>query len=97
MDLVLTGLHWSHCFVYLDDIIVAGRTFDEHIDRLRIVLERLNQAGLTLKPSKCQRARTEVKYQGHLIDENGIRPDHAKCQAVESSHCQKAKRMLEHP
>ena len=54
------------------------------MDRLRIVLERLNQAGLTLKPSKCQWVRTEVKYLGHLIDENGIRPDPAKCQAVES-------------
>ena len=65
MDLVLTGLHWSECLVYLDDIIIFGRTFDEHLSRSRTVLERLNQAGLTLKPSKCQWARNEVKYLGH--------------------------------
>ena len=82
MDLVLTGLHWSECLVYLDDIIIFGRTFDEHLSRLRTVLERLNQAGLTLKPSKCQWARNEVKYLGHLIDGTGIRPDPAKCKAV---------------
>ena len=52
MDLVLTGLHWSHCLVYLDDIIVFGRTFDEHLDRLRMVLERQNQAGLTVTDGK---------------------------------------------
>ena len=59
------------------------KLFEEHLTRLRIVLERLDQAGLTLKPSKCQWARTEVKYLGHLIDGTGIRPDPAKCTAVE--------------
>ena len=83
MDLVLTGLHWSQCLVYLDDITKFGKTFEEHLTRLRIILERLDQAGLTLKPSKCQWARTEVKYLGHLIDGKGIRPDLAKCIAVE--------------
>ena len=52
--------------VYLDDIIIFGKTFDEHLDRLRIVLKQLNHAGI-------------VKYPGHLIDEKGIRPDPAKC------------------
>ena len=39
MDLVLTGLHWSKCLVYLDDIIIFGRTFDEHLSRLRTEFE----------------------------------------------------------
>ena len=83
MDLVLTGLHWSQCLVYLDDIIIFGKTFEEHLTRLRIVLERLDQVGLTLKPSKCQWAKTEVTYLGHLIDGTGIRPDPTNCKAVE--------------
>ena len=91
MDLVLTGLHWSECLVYLDDIIIFGRTFDEHLSRLRTVLERLNQAGLTLKPSKCQWARNEVIYLGHLIDGTGIRPDPAKCKAVKDFPIPKSK------
>ena len=50
----------------LDDIIIFGKTFDEHLDLLRIVLKQLNQAGI-------------VQCPGHLIDEKGIRPDPAKC------------------
>ena len=84
MDFVLTGLHWSHCLVYLDDVIIFGKTFDEHQERLRIVLNRLCEAGLTLKPSKCQWARTEVKYLGHLISREGIKPDPGKITAVKN-------------
>ena len=55
MDLVLSGLHWTHCLVYLNDIIVVfGSSIEEHLQRLDIVLERIASAGLTLKPSKCQ-------------------------------------------
>ena len=84
MDCVLTRLHWSHCLVYLDDVIIFGKTFDEHQERLRIVLNRLCEAGLTLKPAKCQWARTEVKYLGHLISGKGIIPDHGKISAVKN-------------
>jgi len=84
MDFVLTGLHWSHCLVYLDDVIIFGKTFDEHQERLRIVLNRLCEAGLTLKPAKCQWARTEVKYLGHLISGEGIKPDPGKISAVKN-------------
>ena len=84
MDFLLTGWHWSHCLVYLDDVIIFGKTFDEHQEHLRIVLNRLCAAGLTLKPSKCQWARTEVKYLGHLISGEGIKPDPGKITAVEN-------------
>eukprot|EP00112_Aurelia_sp_Birch-Aquarium-sp1_P022168 Seg6151.1 transcript_id=Seg6151.1/GoldUCD/mRNA.D3Y31 product="Retrovirus-related Pol polyprotein from transposon 297" protein_id=Seg6151.1/GoldUCD/D3Y31 len=82
MDYVLTGLHWSQCLVYLDDVIIFGRDFEEHLTRLRTVLTRLNAAGLSLKPSKCHWAKTEVKYLGHVIDGEGIKPDPSKLLAV---------------
>ena len=83
MNYVLTGLHWTHCLVYLDDIIIFSRTFEEHMDRLKTVLSRLKKAGLTLKPRKCQWVQRSVKYLGHIISEDGIRPDSAKIKAVE--------------
>ena len=54
MQHVLSGLHWSICLVYLDDIIVFGKSVEEHLDQLREVLTRLQNAGLIIKPSKCQ-------------------------------------------
>ena len=50
MELVLRGLHWSTCLVYLDDIIVYSSTIEEHFTRLREVFERLRMAGLKIKP-----------------------------------------------
>ena len=41
MDLVLAGLQWSHCLVYLDDVIVIGRSFTEHLQNLQAVFKRL--------------------------------------------------------
>ena len=52
MDKVLRGLNWKQCLVYIDDILVFGRTFDEHSQRLDAVLNRIGAAGLLLKPSK---------------------------------------------
>ena len=54
MDYVLSSLQWSQCLVYLDDIIIFGSSFSEHLERLKTVLTRLKEAGLTLKFSKCQ-------------------------------------------
>ena len=53
MDLVLVGLTYESVMVYLDDIVVFSPTFESHIQRLQQVFERLRQAGLKLKGSKC--------------------------------------------
>ena len=51
MNLALSGLTWTHCLVYLDDIIIWAPTFKEHIHRLRLVSNRIKAAGLKLKLS----------------------------------------------
>ena len=53
MELVLKGLHWKICLIYLDDVIVIGHRFEEELKRLKQVFERLTCAGLNLKPKKC--------------------------------------------
>ena len=82
MDLVLSGLHWSHCLVYLDDIIVFASSFEEHLKRLDTVLGRIASAGLTLKPSKCQWLKKSVKFLGHIVSDKGVTVDPAKVQSV---------------
>ena len=75
MELVLRGLHWSTCLVYLDDVIILGKDFSDHLANLREVLHRFQSAGLTLKPSKCQLFQKEAHFLGHVINQYGIQPD----------------------
>ena len=67
MDLVLSGLQWSHCLVYLDDIIILGTTFKDHLCNILSILRRLREAGLKLKPSKCSFFEESLNYLGHII------------------------------
>ncbi len=53
MEAILRGLQWQTCLIYLDDIIVFGRNIDESLRRLEEALDRIDKAGLKLKPSKC--------------------------------------------
>ena len=82
MEKVLQGLHWQTLLLYLDDVIVIAPDFNTHIQRLREVLQRLQQAGLKLKPSKCELLQTEVRYLGHVVSANGVATDPDKVQAV---------------
>ena len=65
MQVVLAGLEGSGVFVYLDDILIASKSFDEHLKQLREVFECHRSAGLHLKPKKCLFLRDDVPYLGH--------------------------------
>ena len=84
MDNVLRGLQWEKCLVYLDDIIVFGKTFSETLSNLRSVMQRLKSAGLKLKASKCEWFRKSVKYLGHIVSAEGIACDPAKIEVVQA-------------
>ena len=62
MDKVLSGLKWYSCLVYIDDIVVVGDSFENHLYNLVGVLKRLREAGLKVKPSKCSLCQREVQY-----------------------------------
>jgi hypothetical protein len=82
MDLVLAGLQWSSCLVYLDDIIIVGRTFEEHLQNLQAVLIRLREAGLKLKPQKCALCLPQVEFLGHVVSAQGVSTDPRKTEKV---------------
>ena len=52
MDIVMTGLNFETCLMYLDDIIVFSERLDDHLRRLKQLFQRLRQANLKLKRSK---------------------------------------------
>ena len=82
MESCLGDLHLQYCIIYLDGIIVFSKTPDEHIKRLRSVFEKLDQAGLRLKLSKCKFFKKRVEYLGHIISENGIKTNPKKIEAI---------------
>ena len=84
MQTALARLEGKSCFVYIDDILVCSRTFEEHLQQLRLVLERLREAQLRLKVSKCVFLREQVQYLGHAISKQGIGPDPDKVAKVQN-------------
>lgn len=80
VEKVLTGIDGIH--IYYDDVLVAGRTVEEHNHRLELVFQRLLDHGLKLKRSKCSFLKSEVSYLGHVINEKGTRPIPAKIDCV---------------
>ena len=84
MDLVLSGIQWKSCLVYIDDIVIVGKCFQQHLSNLELVLDRLRQAGLRLKTSKYHLFREEVTFLGHRISRQGISTDPKKVSAVQN-------------
>ena len=82
MEMVLRGLNWERCLVYLNDIIVFGKSFEEALANLVQVFERLRKAGLKLKPSKCSLFQTSVKFLGHVVSKEGVACDPDKIDCV---------------
>ena len=82
MECVLRNLTYKICLIYLDDILVYSKTFDDHLSHLRQVFDRLRHANLKLKPSKCKFACTKVTYLGHVVSPDGISPDEDKISDV---------------
>ena len=71
MERVLVGLQWKTCLVYLDDVVVFAKDVPELSRRLVEVFQRIREAGLKLKPSKCYLFQEETRYLGHASQQFG--------------------------
>ena len=74
MQNCLGELNLTYALIYLDDVIVYSKTEQEHLVRLRTILERFMEHGLKLKPSKCNFFHTEISYLGHKVSMAGMEP-----------------------
>lgn len=83
MELVLRRLQWVTLLIYLDDVIITGKTFKEHLNNLGEVLSRFRKFGLKLKPTKCSLYREEVLFLGHVVGKDGVRANPSLVQDVE--------------
>lgn len=84
MNLILSGLQWNCCLVYLDDIIVHGNNFQEHLYNLDLVFSRIQKARLKIKPTKCAFFKEKVKYLGHIVSKEGVAADPEKTVKVKT-------------
>ncbi|XP_065089799.1 uncharacterized protein K02A2.6-like [Ochlerotatus camptorhynchus] len=67
---------------YLDDLLIAGKTQQDHDRRLNAVLHRIREYGFHLRFEKCRVSLPQIKFLGHIIDKDGLRPDPAKTNAI---------------
>ena len=82
MESCLGDLHPKYCIIYLDDIIIFSKTPGEHLRRLQSVFEKLDEAGLRLKPGKCEFFRPQLEYLGHVVLKEGIETNPKKIAAI---------------
>ena len=80
MDVILGNLPF--CTVYIDDILVFSKTVEEHLQHLRIILQRLREYGLILHPQKCSLAKAEMEFLGHSLSSEGVTPTKDKVAAI---------------
>ena len=81
MSVVLNGCH-AFAIAYLDDIYIFSTSFEEHLIHLNTIFDRLRHHGLKLKLKKCSFLQIEENYLGFVIDENDIKPDQRKVEAI---------------
>jgi hypothetical protein len=81
LDFITTGL--PGFFVYLDDVVIVSKTYQQHQGQLRQLLSRFRKYGLKCQLSKLQLAAEEVNYLGYKISKkNGIKPGAIKTESI---------------
>ena len=81
MENCLEEIHQQWCIIYPDDIIFS-KTPKDHIVKLNGVYDKLAQAGLKLKPSKCELFKTSITYLGHIVSQDEVETDPKKVAAL---------------
>ena len=76
------NLHW--CIIYLDDIVIFSKDPASHLERLEAVFQKLEEAGLKLKPSKCELFQRQLAYLDHVISAEGVATDENKIEAIKN-------------
>ena len=84
MQATMSDFAFQFLLVYLDDLLVYSKTFDEHMEHLERLLQRVTETGLKLKASKCQFLRREVTYLRHTISADGVSCESGKVECVQN-------------
>lgn len=81
IDEVLRDLHFS--YAYIDDVLIASSSPDEHKHHLKLVFDRFRQFGVIINPTKCELGVSELTFLGHYLDSHGVRPLQDKVRVIQ--------------
>ena len=84
METVLRDLLYKELIVYIDDILLGANSFQQMLDRLKLVFDRLRYAGLKIKPQKCKLFLTKISFLGHMVSQEGISQDPEKVKVIKN-------------
>ncbi|CAM4528700.1 unnamed protein product [Lepidochelys kempii] len=94
VDGLLAGLG-EYAVAYLDDVAIFSDSWADHLEHLQKVLERIREAGLTVKAKKCQIGLNRVTYLGHQVGQGTISPLQAKVDAIQKWPVPKSKKQVQ--
>jgi hypothetical protein len=84
MENILREFLWKFVFVFVDDVLVVSKSKEEHRVHLKMVFDKISDAGLTLKAKKCRIFASETEYLGHVLTAEGIKPNPRLVEKVSS-------------
>jgi hypothetical protein len=70
------------CECYIDDLIVYSQTWDEHVQQIQLLFQKLSDANLTVNLGKCEFCAATVTYLGHIVGQGEVKPIQAKVEAI---------------
>ena len=82
IETCLGDLNLNWCIIYLDDIIIFSKDLASHLERLEAMFQKLEQAGLKLKPPECELFQWQITSLGHIMSAQGIATDKSKIEAI---------------
>jgi len=95
MQEILSPFLWVFTLVYIDDIVVYSKTFEEHLKHVEVVLKAISESGLTLSPPKCHLGYRSIVVLGNIVSRLGLSTHHEKLKAMWELEAPKDRKKLE--
>uniref|UniRef100_A0AB38Z2N6 RNA-directed DNA polymerase n=1 Tax=Panta errantivirus TaxID=3078412 RepID=A0AB38Z2N6_9VIRU len=94
IDDVLRNHIGKICYIYMDDVIVFGKSVDEHLENLETILKTLNSANLKIQLDKSEFLHKQIEFLGHIVTDEGIKPNIKKIEAIKMFQAPKTIKQL---
>jgi hypothetical protein len=95
MDHVLGDSKWKFAMVYIDDIIIYSKTWREHLEHIKIVMGKLQEWGVIIKPNKCEFGVDKIDFLGFVVSKNGVEVNKEKTNAITNLPVPKDKKAVQ--